>query len=156
MTGLAVVHGSERSPYDIFMQVEGEGQCITVQNLRNAMRQSDSLLRCLLRYAHVFTVQVGYTALANARGDIKERLARYLLMARDRLDDDEMLLTHEFLALILGVRRAGVTRTLQSFETKGLVETAYGSVTVKDREGLEECANGLYGPPETEADRLFG
>src|SRR5215471_8210656 len=78
MTGLAVVHGTECSPYDIFMQVEGEGQCITAQNLRNVMRQSDSLLKCFLRYAEVFTVQAGYTALANARGNIKERLARYL------------------------------------------------------------------------------
>jgi hypothetical protein len=56
----------------------------------------------------------------------------------------------------VGVQRAGVTRTLQSFESEGLVETAYGSVTIKDREGLKECANGLYGPPETEFERLFG
>jgi len=156
MTGLAVVHGTDCSPYDIFMQVEGKGQCITAQNLRNAMRRSDSLLKCFLRYAQVFTVQAGYTALANARGNIKERLARYLLMARDRLDDHEMILTHEFLAVTLGVQRAGVTRTLQSFESEGLVETAYGSVTIKDREGLEDCANGLHGPPETEFERLFG
>jgi CRP-like cAMP-binding protein len=156
MTGLAVVHGAECSPYDIFMQVEGEGQCITAQNLRKVMHQSDSLLKCFLRYAHVFTVQAGYTALANARGNIKERLARYLLMARDRLDDNEMMLTHEFLAVTLGMQRAGITRTLQSFESNGLVETAYGSLTIKDREGLEECANGLYGTPEGDFERLFG
>jgi CRP-like cAMP-binding protein len=97
--------------------------------------------KCFLRYAHVLTVQAGYSALANARCNIKERLARYLLMARDSLDDNEMILTHEFLAVTLGVQRAGITRTLQSFEFNGLVETAYGSVTVKDREGLEKCAN---------------
>jgi CRP-like cAMP-binding protein len=156
MTGLAVVHGAECSPYNIYMQVEGEGQCINAQNLRNVMRQSDSLLTCLLRYAHVFTVQAGYTALASARGNIKERLARYLLMARDRLDGDEMMLTHRFLSVTLGLQRAGITRTLQSFESEGLIGTAYGSVTIKDRKGLEECANGLYGTPETEFERLFG
>ena len=94
--------------------------------------------------------------MANARGNIGERLARWLLMARDRLDSDEMLLTHEFLALMLGVRRAGVTEALQAFESKALLETAHGSLTIKDREGLEESANGLYGSPEAEYERLFG
>jgi CRP-like cAMP-binding protein len=156
MTGLPVVLGAERSPYDVFVQVEGHGQCLSAQNLRNAIDKSSTLLRCLLRYAHVFGVQSGYTALANARGKIEERLARWLLMARDRLCDDEMDLTHEFLALMLGVRRAGVTLALQAFENRGVVETARGSVTIKDRDTLEECANGLYGPPEAEFERLFG
>ena len=71
------------------------------------------------------------------------------------MDDDGVLLTHEFIALMLGVRRAGVTGALQDFEGKGLIKTARGRVTVKDRDGLEECANGLYGPPEAEFERLF-
>jgi hypothetical protein len=74
-------------------------------------------------------------------------------MARDRLDSDEMILTHELIALMLGVRRAGV---LEALEKKGLVGTARGSVTIMDRDGLEECANGLYGTPEAEHQRLFG
>ena len=77
-------------------------------------------------------------------------------MARDRLDSDEMILTHEFLALMLGVRRAGVSEALRAFEQRGLVKTARGSVTILDRDGLEECANGLYGTPEAEYERLFG
>jgi len=156
MTGLPVIHGTDRSPCDIFIQVEGNGHCIAAQNLRDALGQSISLLRCLLRYAHAFGIQINYTALANARGRIGERLARWLLMARDRLDSDEMILTHEFLALMLGVRRASVSEALQAFEKRGLVETARRSVTIMDREGLEECANGLYGPPEAEYERLFG
>jgi DNA-binding FadR family transcriptional regulator len=68
---------------------------------------------------------------------------RWLLMAHDRVEGDEVLMTHEFLALMLGVRRAGVTGALQHFEMKGMVETARGAVTVKDREALRECANGL-------------
>jgi CRP-like cAMP-binding protein len=155
MTGLAVVHGTDRSPCDIFMQVEGDGQCIAAPKLREAIHQSASLLRCLLHYAHAFGIQANYTALTNARGCIGERLARWLLMARDRLDSDEMILTHEFIALMLGVRRAGVSEALQDFEKRGLVETARGSVTILDRHGLEECANGLYGPPEAEYERLF-
>jgi len=76
-----------------------------------------------LRYAHVFGVQSEYTAVADARGKIEERLARWLLMSRDRVDDDEML-THELIALMLGVRRAGVTGALQALEAKGLIYTA--------------------------------
>jgi CRP-like cAMP-binding protein len=156
MTGLPVVLGANRSPCDVFVQVEGRAQSISSDDLRAAIDQSTSLWKCLLRFAHVFAVQSGYTALANAQGKIEERLARWLLMARDRLDGDEMLLTHEFLALMLGVRRAGVTTALQSFESKALVETARGSVTILDRGGLVEQANGLYGPPESEYERLFG
>jgi hypothetical protein len=66
-----------------------------------------------------------------------------------------MLLTHEFMALMLGVRRAGVTTTLHEFESTGLVKHARGSVTILDRDGLIEAANGFYGAPEAEAERLF-
>src|SRR5262245_43387180 len=156
MTGLPIVHGADRSPYDVFMQVEGNGQRISADNLRAGMDQSITLLRCFLRLAHVFAVQSGHTALANAQGNIEERLARWLLMAHDRIGCDTLLLTHEFLALMLGTRRAGVTTALGHFEHKGVVTTARGAVTVQDREGLEECANGLYGAPEAEFERLFG
>ena len=156
MTGLAVILGAHRSPCEIFIQVEGEGQCISAADLCQAIDKSATMLKWFLRYAHVFGVQSGYTALANARGSIEERLARWLLMSRDRVDDDEMLLTHEFIALMLGVRRASVTGALQALESEGLIDTARGAVTIKDRDGLEESANGLYGRPEAEFERLFG
>jgi CRP-like cAMP-binding protein len=156
MTGIPVVHGADRSPCDVFVQMEGAGHCIGPENLQQVIEESATALKVFLRYAHVFAVQSAYTALANARGNIEERLARWLLMTRDRVDDDEMVLTHEFIALMLGVRRAGVTGALQAFEGRGLIETARGSVTVRDRDGLEETANGLYGVPEAEFERLFG
>lgn len=156
VTGLALLHGVDRSPCDVFIQVEGEGHSISADALREAMQQSTTLAACLLRFAHVFAVQSAYTALANAQGKIEERLARWLLMAHDRVEVDELLMTHELLALMLGVRRAGVTGALQHLEMKGMVETARGAVTVKDRKALQECANGLYGTPEAELERLFG
>ena len=154
MTGLPIVHGTDRSPCDIFVQVDGAGHCIAAQKLREVMDQSITMLRCLLLYAHAFAIRANSTALANARGCIEARLARWLLMTRDRLDSVQMMLTHEFLALMLGVRRAGVSQAL--LEKMGLVRTAPGSVTIMDRDGLEECANGLYGTPEAEYERLFG
>ena len=155
MTGLPIVLGADSSPCDTFIEVEGEGQCISTQKLRQTMDESATILKCFLRYAHVFAVQTAYTALANARGNIEERLARWLLMTHDRLDGDKLGLTHEFISLMLGVRRAGVTSALQGFEAKGLIERARSTVVIKDRAGLEEAANGLYGPPEAEFKRLF-
>jgi CRP-like cAMP-binding protein len=155
MIGLAVILGVDRSPHDTFMQVEGDGRCITAEVLCDLMEQSRSLTGCLMRYAHAFSVQTGHTALANARGKIEERLSRWLLMAHDRLERDELHLTHEFLAVMLGVRRADVTAALHQLEFSALISTARGCVTVLDREGLEESANGLYGVPEAEFERLF-
>jgi CRP-like cAMP-binding protein len=155
MTGLPVIHGAERSPFEVYVQVRGEAQCISVQDLRRVMDESPMLQKCLLSYAHVFGVQVGYTAFANAQGTIEERLARWLLMVQDRLETDVLFLTHELMAIMLGVRRAGVTMALHHFLSKGVIETARGAITVKDRDGLKECANGFYGTPEAEFERLF-
>jgi CRP-like cAMP-binding protein len=155
MTGIAVVLGAERSPQDTIVQVEGHGRRIGASVLRGLIEESRSLAACLMRYAHVFAIQAGYTALANAQGNIEERLARWLLMAHDRLQGDELHLTHESLSVTLGVRRAGVTIALQQLESSGLISTTRGCVTVLDRDGLEEAANGLYGVPEVELKRLF-
>jgi CRP-like cAMP-binding protein len=92
----------------------------------------------------------GYSAFQRARGNVEERLARWLLMTQDRIDG-ELGLTHEFIALTLGVRRAGVTGALQGFEAKGIIERARSSVIVKDRGGLVQAANGLYGPQRMSA-----
>jgi hypothetical protein len=108
-----------------------------------------------MRYAHAFAIQACHTTLANAQGKIEERLARWLPMAQDRVSGNELQLTHEFLAVMLGVRRTGVTTALHELEGRGLISTARGSVAILDRDGLEEGANSLYGVPEAEFDRLF-
>ena len=156
MTGLPVVLGADRSPYDVLIQIEGDGQRISADNVRAAMDQSATLLACFLRFANVFLVQCAHTALANAHAKLEERLARWLVMAQDRIEGDQLMLTHDFLALMLGTRRAGVTIALRRFERKGVIRTARGAVTLKDRKGLEACAKGLYGRPEAEFQRVFG
>jgi hypothetical protein len=77
------------------MQVEGHGQCLSADALRRALSKSESLRTELLRYPHLFILQAAETALANARGKIEERLARWLLMAQDRLGGDVLVFTHE-------------------------------------------------------------
>jgi CRP-like cAMP-binding protein len=99
---------------------------------------------------------MAYTALANGRYKIEERLARWLLMADDRADGDAIHLTHEFLALMLGARRAGVTNALSEFQKRGVLRVKRGVIGIIDRGGLEEAANGSYGVPEAEYQRLFG
>jgi CRP-like cAMP-binding protein len=155
MTGVACVLGAERSPHETLIQLEGSGQYMSAADLRHAMAESRTLTSSLLRYAHVYGVQVAQTAVANARGTIDERLARWLLMVHDRIDGDDVRLTHEFLALVLGVRRAGVTLALNKLETQQLIANGRGCITVLDRDGLGEVAGGLYGVSEAEFERLF-
>ena len=155
MTGLPIVLGAECSPCEIFMQVGGSGQSIDADHLSDAMDRSLTMARCFQRFAHVFAVQASCTALANAQGRVEERLARWRLMAHDRIGSDMLKLTHEFLALMLGVRRAGVTTALRHLEQNAIIDMARGVVTIVDRGRLEECADGLYGQPEAEFERLF-
>jgi CRP-like cAMP-binding protein len=99
---------------------------------------------------------MGYTALANGRYKLEERLARWLLMAQDRADGDDVILTHEFLAMMLGTRRPGITTALSQLEKAKIISSSRGRVTVLDRHALEETANGSYGGAESEYARLFG
>ncbi len=156
ITGMCLLHGSDRSPNDTFMQVAGHGHAIEAEILTDLLLQSRSLERRLLLFGHVQSVQTAQSVLANARGSIEQRLARWLLMSHDRLRADRFKLTHEFLALLLGVRRPGVTIGLQRLEQQGLVQTSRGEIGVMDRPGLERVAGGFYGVAEAEYERLFG
>ncbi len=155
MTGMAAILGADRTPHETIMQIGGKGLCITVERLRALMVQSKTLSHALYRYAYVFGIQCGQTLLANTLGTVEERLARWLLMSQDRLDRSEIRLTHEFLALMLGVRRPGVTIALHRLEELRLVTSRRGVTEVLDREGLRKYVKGLYGVPEAEYERLF-
>jgi CRP-like cAMP-binding protein len=126
------------------------------KELRKAMDASESLRSLLLKFVQVFMVQTTQTAIANARANIDQRLARWILMAHDRTRNGTLPLTHEFLALMLGVRRAGVTEALQSLKRRKLIDTGRNQIVVRNREGLERMARGSYGVPEKEYRRLIG
>lgn len=155
MTGLAVLLGVGTATYETFIQTAGAGRRISAEKLRAAMAKSPDLHQTLLRYVHVLITQMAYTALANARYKLEERLARWLLMADDRAQGEPIRLTHEFLSVMLGTRRAGVTVTLNEFQKRGLVQTKRGAIMILDRDELREAANGSYGAPETEYSQLF-
>src|SRR5258706_2236583 len=136
MTGIPVVLGNDRWVNDTYVQVDSSGFRIAANDLRRALAKSASLRAIFLAFTQTFVVQTAQTALANARGNVEGRLARWLLMAHDRLDGDELPLTHEFLALMLGVRRAGVTVALQKLESDWLVVAKRGVIIVVDCAGL--------------------
>ncbi|TMJ71060.1 MAG: Crp/Fnr family transcriptional regulator [Alphaproteobacteria bacterium] len=144
MNGLAIVMGHDRAQHDTYIQVAGHGLRISAAKLREADERSMILHRAMLRYAHAFLLQTTTTALANGRSKIEERAARWLLMADDRIDGDDLPLTHEFLSLMLGTHRPGVTIALQALEKAGLITTRRSHITIIDRKGLEKSSNGTY------------
>jgi CRP-like cAMP-binding protein len=123
--------------------------------LKDTIDERPSLHRLLLRYAQALNVQTSVTAFANANHTLEMRLARWLLMCHDRLDGDDIEITHEFMAMMLGVRRAGVTTSLHILEGNRLIRSTRGLVTVRDRDGLEKLADDAYGLPEAEYVRLM-
>ena len=110
MSGLPIVLGNHRSPHATYIQAAGKGRCIPAADLRQPIRASQSLRDSLLRYVQAFGVQTAHTAISDALSKIDIRLARWILMAHDRIGSDHLPLTHEFLSLMLAVRRAGVPR----------------------------------------------
>jgi CRP-like cAMP-binding protein len=156
MTGVGLVLGDDRAMNEALVQSTGTAWRIAAPALRKVMGASPALTAALLRYVHVFIAQASQTALANGRGKLDERLARWLLMWHDRLRDDNLTITHEFLALLLGVRRQGVTVALHDLEGKGLIKSTRSLIKILDRAGLQRAANGFYGLPEAEYDRAIG
>jgi CRP-like cAMP-binding protein len=150
------VLGDDRSPHATYMQAAGKGHCIPSTALRNATHASQSLRDSLLKYVQAFGVQTTHTAISNAQARLDIRLARWLLMAHDRIGGDVLPLTHEFLSIMLAVRRPGVTDALNVLRKQGLISYKRGEITVCDRKELERVAGESYGTPEAEYRRLIG
>src|ERR1700749_358668 len=156
LTGHSVVMGTDRSANSTFMQVAGYGLRIKADLFRAVILKSDSLRDGLLAFVNAFAAQASQTALANGRATLDVRLARWLLMAHDRMQGDRIPLTHELLYIMLGVRRPGVSLALNKMEESGLIETERSVIIVKSRGGLKKIAKGFYGVPEAEQERLTG
>ncbi|HWC62203.1 MAG TPA: Crp/Fnr family transcriptional regulator [Rhizomicrobium sp.] len=155
MTGVPLVMGDTRAQHSAYMQIPGSGHRISAAAFVEALKRSPSLAQLMLKSAQAFMIQTAHTALANGRAKLEQRLARWLLMAHDRLDTDAVPLTHEFLAVMLGVRRAGVTVALHSFEQRGFISMRRGQLTLINRAGIEQVAGSFYGMPEAELKRLM-
>jgi CRP-like cAMP-binding protein len=144
MTGLSVLMGLDRSQNETYIQLTGTGLRIAVTQLRHAIGQSTALHSSLLRYGYAFHMQITQTLFANGRGHVEARLARWLLLAHDRAESDELHLTHEFLGIMLGVRRASVTDTLRTLAEDDLIALKRNTITILDRKALRARSKGFY------------
>jgi CRP-like cAMP-binding protein len=150
MSSVGVLLGSDRSAQDIYMQIAGAGRRIRAEILANADARSPALHRVLMRYVNALIVQLTHTAQSNGKSKAEDRLARWLLLAHDRLQGDELPLTHELLSIMLGTPRPGVTVALGHLTSEGLIETGRGRITILKRRGLEAKCKGIYDPPDAD------
>ena len=156
MVGTPLVLGVDRSPHESFVQAEGTALRLSTKAFVALTEERQSLRLIMMRFLHVFQLQSAQTALANGAFDITERLARWLLMCADRVDGDEFQLTHEFIAMMLGVRRPGVTTATHMLEGAGMIRAKRARITLLDRAKLTELAGDSYGVAEREYERLIG
>jgi CRP-like cAMP-binding protein len=156
MVGLPVLLGDEQAPSSMYVQVPGRGLRMNARIFREQLEQSSPMRTAMLRYAHVFFNQVAQTAACAHFHSLEQRCCRWLLMTHDRMPSDAFLLTHEFLAMMLGVRRAGVSVAAEALQRAGLIRYHRGNVAILDREGLEECACECYAIAKAEYNGLLG
>jgi CRP-like cAMP-binding protein len=135
--GVGAVLGTMHSPNRCVMEVPGEALRIASRDLNRLLEEVPLVREHLLTYVHALLIQNTQTALCNIRHELEERLCRWLLLASDRLDEKVIPLTHDQLAIILGVRGAGITTTLANLEDSGALTKRRGAVEINDRLPLE-------------------
>jgi CRP-like cAMP-binding protein len=154
MIGIPVLLGTRSMPTRTFMQIAGNGFKIKAQYLSEQYEKQGVLRKLINRYFQAHLVQTGQTAACNRLHDIAERLARWLLMCHDRMDEDTFTITHEFLGHMLGTPRSTVTLAAGILQKDGLVDYSRGKVRIQDRKGLEKKACECYRTIRNEFDRL--
>lgn len=155
MAGLSVFLAQDTSTLDAFAQIAGAAHRMESSTFVRLAAESAPLHRMLLRYSQAFLTQVAQTAACNGTHLVTERCARWLLMMRDRVDSDEFPITHEFLAFMLGVRRAGVTVTLRDLQNAGLIAYTRGRISILDGIALEATSCECYRVVRAHFDRLL-
>ena len=154
--GLPLVLGDDRAPTSVYVQVPGVGLKMNAALLKKELARSASMRAVMLRYVHAFFNQVAQSAACNHFHSLQQRCCRWLLMTHDRMHSDEFLLTQEFLAMMLGVQRTGVTAAASALQRAGLIRYRRGTVTIIDRGGLTRRSCECYRVSKAEFDRLLG
>lgn len=152
MVGIPVILGADATPNQALVQSDGNALRMSTSDLRTEFQKSAQLRDLLLRFTNALFTQVAQTAACNRLHSVEERLARWLLLTHDRVQD-EFILTQEFLSRMLGVRRAGVSVAANTLRQAGLIEYRRGNVNVLDRKGLERASCECYQIVRNEYDR---
>ncbi|MCR4346431.1 MAG: Crp/Fnr family transcriptional regulator [Sulfuricaulis sp.] len=145
MAGVSLVLGISVSPVRALVQGSGTALRMKAATFRNEIKSNPALLIELNHYLYMFMAQVAQTAACNRHHQLDSRLARWLLMTHDRMQSNTFLLTQEFLAHMLGVRRVGVTKAATMLQNKKLISYRRGLINILDRKGLERASCRCYG-----------
>ena len=155
LTPLVAFLGVEQAPQQALIQMAGQALRVPVAVLRQQAREAGPLHDLLERYTAATLLHTTQTTVCNGLHPVEERLARWLLLAQDRAETDQLPMTHEFLGLMLGVRRASVTTTVAILQQAGLIRSHYGTVEVVDRDGLERASCECYARMRDATEQVF-
>ncbi len=154
--GVALFMGGGTMPNRAVVQSAGGAVRMRAKVLQEEFARAGTFQRLLLRYTQALMTQMSQTAVCNRLHTIEQQLCRWLLLSRDRLDTDELVMTQELIANMLGVRREGVTHAAGRLQENGLISYARGHITILDRHGLEAAVCECYRVVKDEYDRLLG
>ena len=156
IVGLPIVLGDDQAPTAVYVQVPGSGLRMKASLFKRELARSPTMQVVMLRYVHALFNQVAQSAACNHFHSLEQRCCRWLLMTRDRMDSDKFLLTQEFLAMMLGVQRPGVSIAAGGLQRAGLITYSRGNVAILDGVGLKKRSCECYGVSKREFDRLLG
>jgi CRP-like cAMP-binding protein len=154
LVGVSLFMGGESTPSRAVVQSAGEGFRMPAQTLKREFTHAP-VLHLLLRYTQALITQMAQTAVCNRHHSVDQQLCRWLLLSRDRLQGDELVMTQELIGNMLGVRREGVTEAALKLQQAGLIRYARGRITLLDRPGLEQRTCECYAVVKREYDRLL-
>jgi len=155
VVGIALFMGGESTPSRALVQSAGHAYRLSAAMLKAEFHQFGALHNLLLRYTQALITQMAQTAVCNRHHSIDQQLCRWLLLSLDRLDSDELNMTQELIANMLGVRREGVTEAAGKLQSSGIIQYSRGTIAVLDRARLEERVCECYAVVKREFDRLL-
>jgi CRP-like cAMP-binding protein len=153
--GVSIFMGGETTPSRAVVQSEGYGYKIKSKLLKDEFNRAGPVMRLLLRYTQALITQMSQTAVCNRHHSVEQQLCRWLLLSLDRLESDQLLMTQELIANMLGVRRVGVTEAAGKLQKAGLINYSRGKIQVLNRPGLEKQVCECYHVVKAEFDRLL-
>ncbi|CAE6859024.1 Crp/Fnr family transcriptional regulator [Paraburkholderia nemoris] len=155
IVGIALFMGGETTPNRAVVQSAGQAYRLDARILKEEFHRAGPVQRLLLRYTQALITQMAQTAVCNRHHSIDQQLCRWLLLSMDRLPSNELKMTQELIANMLGVRRSGVTEAALKLQDAGLIRYGHGHIEVLDRPGLEKRVCECYGVVKREFDRLL-
>lgn len=155
MVGVATFLGGNSMPNRAIIQSAGEAYRMKPADLLTEFEKREDFRRLLLRFAQALMTQISQTAVCNRLHTLEQQLCRWLLLSHDRLDSDNLVMTHDLISNMLGVRREGVTIAARNLAKKRLIKNIRGTITVLDRHGLEIEVCECYQIVNTEYNRLL-